>query len=646
MNLNNKRVFVSGAAGVIGIQLVNLLEKEGCIIFAADKKDKPKEFSKNIFFRQGDLNFIKKHEIESYGCSIFFHLAATFERTLESFSFYEENFKHNISLSNKLLKLFGESSSVRKIIFASSYLIYDKSIYLKNKSSTPIKLDENSSRDTRNLVGTAKYLHEKEIEFFNKFSKKTKFYNVRIFRGYGLGSRDIISRWVRLALKNKKIKLYNAESSFDFIFCIDSARGLLKIAKSNTSKKTINLGSGKSEKIKNVIDVLKLFFRKLKIKNLKSDKLIEKSFSGNKIINKLNWKPIYNIRKGINRIIKYEKNLLKKNLNKKRKKIQNKKILLTSFGPKKVALLKHVNFAASRVDSNLEVLVGNSQINNILKALCGKIFLMPNIEKYEYKNLLKVFKKNNITTVIPTNGKELIFWSKNKKNFSNNKIDIVTSPYESIKLCTDKYKFFNFCKRKKILTINTIINIKNIDKLNSKKYVVKDRYGQGSQKIYKNITLKNLKEKLLEFDSCIIQDYIPSKKEYSVDAWYSGNFKLCKYFIRKRDYIENGESKITSSVKNYKFNKIIERYLNSFKLYGPVNFQFFEHKNKIILIECNPRFGGASTFSMSCGLDLFYYSILNSYYRNSMYDKILIKKILPKDKQIRLITDINEDYNF
>ena len=108
----------------------------------------------------------------------------------------------------------------------------------------------------------------------------------------------------------------------------------------------------------------------------------------------------------------------------------------------------------------------------------------------------------------------------------------------------------------------------------------------------------------------------------------------------------DGESKITSSVKNYKYNKIIEKYLNSFKLYGPVNFQFFEVQNKIILIECNPRFGGASTFSLSSGLDLFYYSILNSYYNNPMYDKILIKEILPKNKQVRITTDINEDYNF
>ena len=646
MNLNNKRVFVSGAAGVIGIQLVNLLQREGCIIFAADKKDKPQEFSKNIFYRQGDLNLIKKYEIESYGCSIFFHLAATFERTHENFSFYEDNFKNNICLSNKLVKFFSETSYIKKIIFASSYLIYDKSIYLKKISSAPTKLDENTIRDTRNLVGTAKYLHEKEIEFLNKFSKQKKFYNVRIFRGYGLGSRDIISRWVRLALQNKKIKLYNSDSSFDFIFCKDSAKGLLRIAKSNLRSQVINLGSGKSEKINNVINILKSFFKNLKIKKLKSDKLIEKSFSGNKIIKKLNWKPAYNIKQGIKLIIKYEKDLYEKNLTKKSKKTQNRKILLTCFGTKKIALLKHIYFAANRVESNLEVLVGNSKDNNIIKELCGKVFLMPKIENYDYKNLLKIFKKNNIKTVIPTNGKELKFWAENKKKFNNNKIDIIVSPIEWIKIFTYKYKIFNHCKRKKILTINTINNIKDINKLNSKKYVIKDRYGQGSQNIYKNITLKELREKVLELDNYIIQDFIPSKKEYSVDAWYSGDHRLCKFFIRKRNYIEDGESKITSNVKNFKYNKIIKNYLSNFKLYGPVNFQFFEYQNKIILIECNPRIGGASTFSISSGLDLFYYSVLNSYYRNSSYDKILNKKILPKDKQIRIISDIHENYNF
>lgn len=66
MILKNKKIFVSGAAGVIGQQLVKLLDQEGCIIFAADIKDRPINFSKNIFYRQGDLNYVKKYEIDSY----------------------------------------------------------------------------------------------------------------------------------------------------------------------------------------------------------------------------------------------------------------------------------------------------------------------------------------------------------------------------------------------------------------------------------------------------------------------------------------------------------------------------------------------------------------------------------------------------
>ena len=92
--------------------------------------------------------------------------------------------------------------------------------------------------------------------------------------------------------------------------------------------------------------------------------------------------------------------------------------------------------------------------------------------------------------------------------------------------------------------------------------------------------------------------------------------------------------------------KKLEFYLSRFKLYGPVNFQFFLLKKKIILIECNARIGGATTFSITSGLDLIYYSFLNSFYRDNEYDKIFKKKIFPKNKQFRIISDINENFNF
>ena len=118
-----------------------------------------------------------------------------------------------------------------------------------------------------------------------------------------------------------------------------------------------------------------------------------------------------------------------------------------------------------------------------------------------------------------------------------------------------------------------------------------------------------------------------------------------KFIVRKRNYIEDGESKITSGVKNFKFSEKLEKYLSHFKLYGPVNFQFFLFGKKIILIECNARIGGATTFSVSSGLDILYYGFLNSYYKNNKYDKILTKSISLKNKQFRITSDINENFN-
>ena len=55
-----------------------------------------------------------------------------------------------------------------------------------------------------------------------------------------------------------------------------------------------------------------------------------------------------------------------------------------------------------------------------------------------------------------------------------------------------------------------------------------------------------------------------SKNEYSVDCWYSGDFKLSKYVVRKRQLIRDGGSKITTTVKNFKYKNILEKYLKLF----------------------------------------------------------------------------------
>ena len=201
-----KKVFISGGAGVIGKCLVNLLAKKNYEIFVGDLKDKPQNFNNKIFYRKGDLNFLNEDEIKSFQPDIFVHLAAVFERTDESYDFYDNNFRNNITLSYHLLKTISKLKTVKKIIYASSYLTYDEKIYMGKNNKKNFKIDENERLNPRNLIGASKLYHEKELKLFKNYNKSKEIDILRIFRGYGCGSNDIVSRWVRAALLNKSLK--------------------------------------------------------------------------------------------------------------------------------------------------------------------------------------------------------------------------------------------------------------------------------------------------------------------------------------------------------------------------------------------------------------------------------------------------------
>ena len=65
MNLKNKRIFISGGAGVIGCELVNILNNYGAKLLVGDIKRRPISFPSNVQYRRGDLNYIETYEIKT-----------------------------------------------------------------------------------------------------------------------------------------------------------------------------------------------------------------------------------------------------------------------------------------------------------------------------------------------------------------------------------------------------------------------------------------------------------------------------------------------------------------------------------------------------------------------------------------------------
>ena len=85
-------------------------------------------------------------------------------------------------------------------------------------------------------------------------------------------------------------------------------------------------------------------------------------------------------------------------------------------------------------------------------------------------------------------------------------------------------------------------------------------------------------------------------------------------------------------------DKKIKRELIKFKFFGHINIQAFIIKNKVVFIEINPRFGGASSLSIEYGLDSFYWLLIEILKIKNL--KIMFNKKRNIKKQIKVESSI------
>ena len=309
LNLKNKRILVTGGAGIIGKELIIQLMKKSDNIFCIDREPKPPQFKDLQNYIQKDLNEMEENEITNMDPDIIFHLAATFERTEETPDFWDKNYKDNITQSQYVLTSAKKCKNLKRVIFTSSYLIYDADQYLfKKQQKTPIKLKESSRIDTRNLMGATKYYTEQSLKYLEKYGNVDfSSLSVRIFRVYGKYSRDFLSRTIRMALKGEKSTLYNKEGFFDYIYAGDVAKGLIRLAETDETG-VVNLGHGNSYSVEGAINIIKKEISELQIKEVGSNLLYESSCADiTKLKEVTGWKPEINLEEGLKKIILNER---------------------------------------------------------------------------------------------------------------------------------------------------------------------------------------------------------------------------------------------------------------------------------------------------------------------------------------------------
>jgi carbamoyl-phosphate synthase large subunit len=288
-------------------------------------------------------------------------------------------------------------------------------------------------------------------------------------------------------------------------------------------------------------------------------------------------------------------------------------ILVSCFTSKKFPILNLLIKSTKRIDKNIKIYLGNKNFDQFNDLFIDQCLIIPDCKDINKNKILRILKKKNIRFVFPTSDLELLFWSKNKNYFYKNNIIIMISEFNSIKLCSDKLSFSNFCASRKIPAIKIL---SKDEALKSKcSLVAKERYSIQKNKIILNKKYKFISNSLKNFNEPILQRYITGK-EISIDAFLNENSMVIGIVLRKRNLIIDGESKISTIIRNSNLEREFTKYFQLMNLTGLVMMQCIISNKKVYIIECNPRIGGASTLSIQYGLDVFYWFIKKSLDKN------------------------------
>jgi carbamoyl-phosphate synthase large subunit len=232
----------------------------------------------------------------------------------------------------------------------------------------------------------------------------------------------------------------------------------------------------------------------------------------------------------------------------------------------------------------------NSPISKISTVIKGESWKSESI----IPHLCNVCLSNKIDLLIPLQDEGVSIVSKSKLNSPVSNLDICN-------ICLDKIKFENvFINDSDLITYYPLNDFKT-------DCIVKPRFGFGSRgiEIKKQNELKNI-----NLNDNVIQKYINSKIEITVDCYFNKNSKLIGAVPRYREIIAGGEvlKSITFKKNDILYNRLIksiEIISDKIKFVGPICIQYIvDDSGKLWIMEINARFGGGVILSLQAGFNI------------------------------------------
>ena len=239
-----------------------------------------------------------------------------------------------------------------------------------------------------------------------------------------------------------------------------------------------------------------------------------------------------------------------------------------------------------------------------------KHFIVPRMDDEGYLDIiLSICKEHAIKAVLSLIDPELSLLAKHKQEFLDIGTVPIVSDYETVEMCFDKYRMYQFLVQNGFKTIRSYVDKEVFYKdVNSGvidyPVFVKPVRGSASINISKVGSREEIELLFSRFDNLMIQEFMDGT-EYGADVYIdmiSG--EPVAIFTKVKLKMRAGETDKAISVKDYKLFDLIKDLVKVAGFRGIIDIDIFEVNGEYYISEVNPRFGGGYPHAYECGVNV------------------------------------------
>lgn len=251
---------------------------------------------------------------------------------------------------------------------------------------------------------------------------------------------------------------------------------------------------------------------------------------------------------------------------------------------------RRVSLAKRFITSGFEVFAYETDtkcpISEVATVIAGKKWSDPDVERH----ILKTLSSLSIDLAIPLQDHATVVLSR-------------LAPVTAAHVPTASEHINNMCLNKRVFEEK----LKNFEFYpnvtdDCEKVIIKPTFGFSS----KGITIIPRSELKNVNNDFVVQKFIESGFEISVDAYFNKKSQMIDAVPRRRLEIQGGEVSRSITLERNAFNvvEITKTIGEKFKLVGPTCSQYIIDNNQAFIMEINARFGGGVILSLEAGFNI------------------------------------------